>query len=117
MLPKTETKFSHEGAMSDECKMQSAKCKKSKLRDINHGQRPYDNFAICILKFDLCIAFFVPSRLRGIFGSGLHGLGFHSRKFSELFKRLFQFLSDIFQIKLNKRGRVLKNGTVPRSSL
>jgi hypothetical protein len=27
------------------------------------------------LKFDLCIAFFAPTRLRGIFGNGLSGLG------------------------------------------
>ena len=63
---------------------------------INHGQKPkpYRNFVICILKFDLCIAFFVPTRRPGIFGSGLSGLGYKEdsmtgrEKTLEIVKRL-----------------------------
>ena len=54
--------------------MQSAKMKKTKLRDMKSWPEAIPQFAICILKFDLCIAFFVPTRRPGIFGSGLSGL-------------------------------------------
>src|SRR3990172_8333838 len=47
--------------------MQNAECKmqKSKLKYIHHGLKPYRNFAICILKFDLCFTFalFAPAGL------------------------------------------------------
>ena len=54
--------LSLESARPGECKMQSVKGKSQSVRNRNYGLRPYRHFAICILKFDFCIAFSVSSR-------------------------------------------------------